>query len=216
MNQRERVATACTSCSPDAQTVHEVLASGGGLLTLRCTSCGHVHKAAPPDETTVERTVIVSQAGESLTATVEAPPDETVSIGDEFVVDAEEAIMAVRVTDLQTGPETRVDTASIEALETIWTRAVDNVIVNVTLHPSEGGDDETRSIDLGVPGDHEFVIGDVEEHGDERFSVTGLIIRDGVDGYPDRRLDRRRDTALAKDVKRVYGVDETTDAWSAW
>lgn len=216
MNQRERVATACPSCSPGAQTIHEVVTSGGGLLTLRCTSCGHVHKAAPPDDTTVERKVIVSQSGDSLATTVEASPDETVSVGDEFVVDTEAAIMAVRVTDLQTGPESRSETASIEAVETIWTRAVDNVIVNVTLHPSDGGSDETRSIDLGVPGDHEFVIGDVEEHGDERFSVTGLIIREEAEGYPDRRLDRRRDTALAKDVKRVYGVDETTDAWSAW
>lgn len=216
MNQHERVAVACPSCSPGDRTVHEVLATGGGLLTLRCTDCGHVHKDAPPSETTVERRVVVSQSGESLSATVEAPPGEALAVGDEFVVDTEEAIMAVRVTDLQTGPETRVEEATVEAVETVWTRAVDNVVVNATVHPSDGTGDETRSIDIGVPGDHVFGVGEVEAHGDERFRVTGLIVRDGAEGYPNRRLDRRGDAAPAKDVKRVYGVDETGDAWSAW
>ncbi len=216
MSQHERVATTCPACSPEERTVHEVLSSGGGLLTLRCSDCGRVHKEAPPNEATVDRKVIVSQEGESLTTTVEAPGDERVTVGDEFVVETDEAIMAVRVTDIQTGPETRVESATVEETETFWTRAVDNVRVNVTVHPNDGTGDETRSLDLGVPGDHEFTVGETEEHGDETFRITGLIIRDGAEGYPDRRLDRRRDAALAKDVKRVYGVDEYSDAWSAW
>lgn len=216
MSQHERVAIACDSCSPEDATVHEVLSSGGGLLTLRCTACGHVRKEAPPDETTVERKVVVSQGGESLTTTVEAPPADTVRVGEEFVVDTDEALLAVRITDLETAPEHRVEEATVEEISTFWTRAVDNVRVNVTLHPKDGGADETRSLDMGVPGDHEFTVGETEEHGDERFEVTGLVIRDDAAGYPDRTLDRRRDSALAKDVKRVYAVDQTTDAWSAW
>ena len=216
MSQYGRVAVACDSCSSNEATVHEVVSSGGGLLTLRCTACGHVHKAPPPDETTVERRVIVSQEGESLTTTVEAGPEETVRVGEEFVVDTDEVLMSVRITDLETAPEHRVDEATVEDVSTFWTRAVDNVRVNITLHPEDGSGEETRSLELGVPGDHAFTVGETEEHGDERFHVTGLVIRDDAGGYPDRKLDRRHDSAFAKDVKRVYGVDRTTDAWSAW
>ena len=40
----ERAAVACPSCSPDLETVHEVLTTGGGRATVRCTECGHTHK----------------------------------------------------------------------------------------------------------------------------------------------------------------------------
>ena len=212
----ERAAVTCPACSPGVETVHEVLSSGGGLVTLRCTECGHVHKEEPPGEETVERDVVVSQDGESFAATVEAPPGETVAVGEEFVLDTEEAIMAVRITDLEVGPEQRIEAARVEDVETFWTRAVDNVYVSATIHPGDGTREETRSVEVAVPGDHEFEVGATEEHGDEEFTIEGLVVREDAEGYPTRKLDHRGDVALAKDVKRVYAGDETADAWSAW
>ncbi|MFB6128411.1 MAG: HVO_0476 family zinc finger protein, partial [Halorhabdus sp.] len=39
----QRVGLPCPACSPDLETVHEVL-STGGQATVRCTECDHVHK----------------------------------------------------------------------------------------------------------------------------------------------------------------------------
>jgi uncharacterized Zn finger protein len=209
----ERVAAVCPACSPDVETVHEVL-KPGGQATVRCTECSHVHKTAVGDEAEVERRVVVSQSGESLTATVEGPPGERIQIGEEFVVDTDEALMVVRITDLQVGTERRTESAPMDDVETIWTRAVDNVTVNVTLHPESG--DETRGVEVQVPGDHEFEVGATEELGDEEFTVEGIHVRENTVGYPASKLDRRGDTAEAKDVSRLYARDESSSAWSAW
>lgn len=212
----ERVAVACPGCSPGEPTVHEVLSTGGGLFTVRCGECGHVHKEEPPSEDTVERTVVVSQDGESTTATLAMPADEPIAVGEEFVVDTEEAILGVRVTAVEVGPEERVEEASPRDVETVWTRAVDNVTVDVTLHPTDGAHDATRGVSVPVPGDHEFAVGATESFGDEQFEVEGIVVRDDAVGYSARKFDRRGDAVPAKDIARVYARDETGDAWSAW
>jgi uncharacterized Zn finger protein len=214
---QERVAVPCPSCSPGEPTVHEVLKEGG-QSTVRCTECDHVHKVTIETETEVERDVVVSQGGESFKTTVDAPPEETVAVGEEFIVDTEEAIMLVRITGLEVGPEQRTEEAQVEDVETIWTRAVDNVSVNVTINPKEGtGDREsTRSVKIHVPGDYEFVVGETESFGEEEFTVTGLHVREDAPEYRHGKLDHDGDMAYAKDLNRLYARDETTSAWSAW
>jgi len=211
----ERVAVPCPSCAPDVETVHEVLTEGGGFATLRCTQCQHVHKEQLPEAEEVERDVIVSQDGDSLSTTVEAPRGETIARGEEFVLETEDAILEVRITDLQLGAEERTEEAEVEDVETIWTRAVGNVSVNVTINPGEGGAD-SRGVSLQVPGDYEFTVGEVEEVEDEAFEVTNIFVREDARGYGFDKLDHEGDAAFAKDVKRVYGVDESSQAWSAW
>lgn len=212
----ERVPATCPSCSPDAETVHEVLSAGSGQVTVRCTECSHVHKTTIEREEEVERDVVVSQDGESFTATAEAPREETVAVGEEFVLETPEAIMVVRITDLQLGDEVRRDEATVEEVETFWTRAVDNVRVNVTVNPTDGRRDESRSVKVDVPGDYEFEVGEIEEFGDEAFAVKSIALRDDAVGYDFNPLGEEGDTAVAKDVKRLYGDDETSSAWSAW
>ena len=211
----ERLAVACPACSPDFETVHEVL-SPGGTATVRCTECGHTHKTTVEEEREVERAVIVSQDGESFRTRVTAPAEELVAVGEEFIVDTEEAIMTVRITSLQIGDERRVESAPVEDVETFWTRAVDNVNVPVTLNPKDGRHDDTRSLKLLLPGDQEFVVGETETFGDEEFTVKSIRLREDAREYERSQLDHRGDAAFAKDIKRVYGDDETSDAWSAW
>jgi len=212
-----RVAAACPGCSPTVPTAHEVLRPGG-QVTVRCTECGHVHKTRIEDERTVERSVVVSQDGESFTATVEAPAEETVAVGEEFLLETDEAIMNVRITDLQVGEEERTNRAPVEDVHTFWTRAVGNVSVNLTLHPKSGAHDETRSVKIRVPGDEEFVIGETHEYGDEAFTVENVHVRDdAVARYEFQKLGHDGDAVVAKDAKRVYARDEnSTRAWSAW
>ena len=209
-----RVAVACPACSPDVETVHEVLKQGG-QSTVRCTECSHVHKESLPEERTVSREVIVSQDGESVAASVEAPAEETLAVGEEFLVETDEAIMTARITSLELD-EGRAEEAAAEDVETIWTRAVGNVSVKVTAHPKSGEHDETRSLQLQVPGDYEFVISETDELGDEEFTAESILLRDDATGYGHEKLDFDGDTALAKDIKRLYVRDESTTAWSAW
>lgn len=213
----DRVGSTCPSCSPELETVHEVL-SPGGQITVRCTDCDHVHKTRLPTEETVERDVVVSQDGDSFTARTEAPADESVAVGEEFLLDTPEAIMTVRITSLELDDQRRVEEATISDVETFWTRAVGNVSVNTTVHPKEGTGDreDTYSTELYVPGEYEFTVGAVDEFGDEEFIVEGIYVREDARGYDFDKLDEAGDTAVGKDIKRLYVRDETTTAWSAW
>ena len=210
----ERVPLTCPGCSPDLETVHEVLRPGGHA-TVRCTECGHVHKQPLPEEQTREIHVVVSQDGESFSAQADVPVDETLATGEEFLLDTEEAIMTVRITSLEVG-DGRTEEAVAEDVDTVWTRAVGNVSVSVTAHPKGGAHDETHSFDLQVPGDYEFVVGDTEELGGEEFTVEGILVRDDAAGYEFEKLDHDGDTVVGKDIKRLYARDQTTSAWSAW
>ena len=122
----------------------------------------------------------------------------------------------MRITDLEVGGERRVESAAVRDVETFWTRAVDNVRVNVTVHPADGRRDRTRSVGVGVPGDHEFEVGTTETFGDERLEIEGLHVRSDATGYPTAKLDRPGDAALAKDLDRVYAREARSAAWSAW
>lgn len=186
------------------------------MVTVRCTECDHVHKETLPEPDLADRQVVVSQDGDSFSARYETDPDETLAVGDEFLLDTPEAIMQVRITSLQLGNERRVEETTVEEVQTIWTRVVGNVTVDLTLHPKDGKREETRSLELQVPGDEEFTVGEVVEHGDEKFEVTGLVVRETAEGYMREQFDYDGDMAFAKDLKRVYGIDQTSTAWSAW
>lgn len=211
----ERVALPCPACSPDLETVHEVL-KPGGQVTVRCTDCDHVHKERLPEPDEIQRTVVVSQEDESFTAQVDVPAGEDLAVGEEFLLETDEAILTVRITSLELDGERRVEEATTEDVRTVWTRAVGNVSVNVTMHPKDGRHDETESFKLHVPGDEEFVVGETSEYGDNEFTVEGFLVRDDAHGYDRDRFDHDGDAAQAKDVKRLYVRDESTTAWSAW
>lgn len=211
----DRVGLACPSCSPGEPTVHEVL-KPGGQATVRCTECDHTHKAEITEPETTDLQVVVSQDDESFSTLVEESPDDRVEVGDEFVVDSPEALLQARITGIEVAPEERVEEATIDEIDTLWTRAVDNVSVDVTLHPKDGEEDHSESLTVNVPGDYEFTVGETESFGEEEFSVEGLQIRDDAPEYRHEKLDHEGDVAYAKDLKRLYGRDETSSAWSAW
>ncbi|MFC7166968.1 HVO_0476 family zinc finger protein [Halospeciosus flavus] len=214
--QTERVAVACPSCSPSLETVHEVLTTGGGNATVKCTECGHVHKESMDEEKEVEREVVVSQDGESFKTRVSAPPDEEVAVGEEFLVETDEAIMQVRITGIEVGPEQRREETTIEEVDTFWTRVVDNVSVDVTVHPNGGKRDESRSVTIQVPGDYRLEVGEVEEFADEEFEIDAVVVRDDAERYNRKRYEHEGDWVEAKDAKRVYAFDQKSEPWSAW
>ncbi|MCU4926508.1 HVO_0476 family zinc finger protein [Halobacteria archaeon AArc-dxtr1] len=212
----DRVPTPCPSCSPELDTVHEVLTTGGGHLTVRCGECGHVHKVQPETEREVTLDVVVSQGGDSFSANVTTPADERIETGDEFLLETEEVLATVRVTSLELDGHRRREAADVDDIETVWTREVDNVAVDVTVHPKDGTHDDSESLTLHVPGDEEFVVGEVRTAGDEEFEVDAFVVRDDATGYDRDRFEMEGDSVPAKDLQRVYAYDQTSSAWSAW
>ncbi|ELY56687.1 HVO_0476 family zinc finger protein [Natronolimnohabitans innermongolicus] len=214
----DRIPVSCPSCSPDLETVHEVLTAteGGGTVTVRCSECSHVHKVQPEREREVTLDVVVSQEGESFTANVTTPEDETIEVGDEFILETDEVLSTVRVTSVELDGQKRREEAAAEDVETVWTREVDNVAVNVTVHPQDGSKNDSRSITVHVPGDYEFEVGEIEEFGDDEIEIDAFVVRDDASGYHRDRYEMDGDVVFAKDTKRVYAYDQQTSAWSAW
>ncbi|MFB6162189.1 MAG: HVO_0476 family zinc finger protein [Halococcoides sp.] len=214
MTPADRLAVTCPACSPDRETVHEVL-NRGGQLTVRCGECDHVHKTDPPDNETVTRSVVVSQDGESWTASTEVPTDEYIAVGEEFVLETEAAIVTARITSLEVDGG-RLERAPADEVDTIWTRAVGNVSVDATIHPADGTHDETASATLHLPGDREFEIGETVSVDDREATLQRFQVRDDARGYDRRRYDERGESAPAKDLDRIYLQTTGSTAWSAW
>jgi Uncharacterized archaeal Zn-finger protein len=210
----KQVGLSCPACSPDRPVGHEVLRAGG-QATVRCTACAHVHKQSLPDQRTLERRVVISQNDESITTTVEIPAEEQLAVGEEFLAETEQAVLTARITSLELA-DGRQDQAQADAVRTVWSRAVGNVVVNVTIHPNSGASEATRSLELRVPGDYEFVVGEADDLAGESFTVEGIHVRDDATGYEFDKVDHDGDTVLAKDIKRLYVRDQSTTAWSAW
>ncbi|QZA88775.1 hypothetical protein K0C01_00985 [Salinarchaeum sp. IM2453] len=210
-----QTAVICPACSPDTKVVHEVLKEQG-QATVKCTECGQVHKTqlSDPSEHTVN--VIISQEDESFTATTTVTEGETKEVGDEFIVEAQEGLFTAQITSVETKDGSREDDAVASEVQTLWTRAVGNVAVPITVHPKEGTRDGTYSTKVYVPGDFEFEVGKEIDVEDEAFIVEGIHIRDEATNYDHQKLDYQGDSAIAKDIKRIYGRDQTTEAWSPW
>lgn len=186
----ENIEAPCSSCSPLTPVPHIILKSNEELL-LRCEECMHVHKEKKPKKALVR--VIVSKGEKSIHA--RAMLSGIIRKGDELVIDDEttgEAI-PVQVTSLEAGDK-RVDSASAEDLSTIWARAIDEVIVKIAVSRRE----ITESIELRVPGDREFVIGEKVEANNRKLRITRVKIRDG--GFK----SRKGVAVKAKDIRRIY------------
>lgn len=201
----DQLAVVCPACSPEFETIHEVL-SNGGQPTVRCQECDHVHSTSLPDtpEPRPIRT-IVSQDGESVRTSVDIPPDAYLEAGERFVVETDEAVYSVEITSLEDTDGGRHDSLSAEHIETIWTRDIGNLSVNVTIHPQQGSGESSRSATVALPGDQELTVGEDLRVDGESVRVIGLLRRDAaVTDEAVRKLDEPGDTAFAMDVERVY------------
>ncbi len=136
---------------------------------------------------------IVSKGKESLHR--RALLSGTVKTGDELFIDDETTGEAnlVQVTSIEIGDK-RKESAAAEEIKTIWARTIDDVIVKIAVHHKE----TTESIEMCVPGDREFVVGDKVKVDARELKIMRIKIRDG--GFKSRKGTAVR----AKDIKRIY------------
>lgn len=180
----------CSSCSPAAPVPHIVLKGSRDVL-LQCEECGSVHKQKKPKKALVR--VIVSKREESIPT--RAMLSGVIKTGDELVIDDEatgEAAL-VKVTSVEVGDK-RTEEAEAEDIKTIWARAIDEVIVKIAISHRE----ITESIEMRVPGDRQFVIGDKVEINNRKLKIIRIKIRDGC------FKSRKGVAVMAKDIKRIY------------
>lgn len=206
-NDSEQAATPCPACSPETPTVHTVL-KPGGHATVRCRECGHVHKQRLPETGATTLAVIISQDGESLSTSIERQRDAELAVGDEFIVEAEAGVFTVETTALELADESRPQQATAADVRTVWTRAVGNVSVPVTVHPQPGTGhrQDSYSATLQLPGEYTVTVGEEETVADTTVTVEGIHRRAGEGG--DRKLDSPGAAAPAKEVERIYARDQ--------
>ncbi|GFO96624.1 hypothetical protein ig2599ANME_0813 [groundwater metagenome] len=155
------------------------------------TPCPSFHKEKKPRELPVR--VIVSRGEHSLHITTLL--SGIINVGDELVVDDERSGEAyhVRVSSLEVGDK-RKESARAEDIKTIWARAIDEVVVKIAISHRE----TTESIEMTVPGDREYVIGEKIKLDSRELKIIRIKIRDG--GFK----SRKGAAVKASDIKRIY------------
>ncbi len=186
----EYIETLCPSCSPDAPVSHTILKDAHEVL-VKCEECGAVHKEKINRNVPVR--VIVSRGEKSIH--MSALLSGIINRGDELVVDDENTGEAynVQVISIEVGDK-RKDSSRAEDIKTVWARAIDFVVVKIAISHRE----TTESIEMRVPGDREFIIGEKIDVDGRGLKIIRLKIRD--DGFK----SRKGISVKASDIKRIY------------
>ncbi len=178
----------CPAC--ESVTEHTVLHAGRDLV-VRCEICGTVHAAVPqhPVKRTVLK-VIVSAGPTTRVYRISVPYNDMLSIGSEIIVDdGKNDIVVAEITSLET--DRRVDHALANEVRTVWARAIDEVVVKISVYRAG----RTRSFRIETKGDEVFAVGDLREVDGLRYKITKIKSRDG----------RFPESAEARNIVRVWG-----------
>ena len=150
-----------------------------------------VHKGKKPSNVPVR--VIVSKGDKSMH--ICALLSGIINQGDELIVDDESTGEAynVQVSSIEVGDK-REESAHAKDIKTLWARAIDEVVVKIAVSHRE----TTESLEMKVPGDKEFVIGEKIDVDDRELKIIRIKIRDG--GFK----SRKGVAIKASDIKRIY------------
>jgi uncharacterized Zn finger protein len=198
----------CPICSPSVELDHTILHTTNDTITLQCPSCNYVYKQRIPSPKLINCNVIVSQHEDSLSTTIPLSHNAILELGDEFIVDTDEAIFIVAITSLESlSSSKRVTKTTAQNVKTIWTRAIDNVYINVTIHSLGSKRHQSRGMKFGVPGDYLFEVGKVTTLEGSSFLIEGIHLRQDPQNNPFPKLKDKGNAALAKDIKRIYASE---------
>jgi len=153
-----------------------------------CPSCSSGKK-----ENKVPVRVIVSIGEKSLR--IRTLLSGVIRVGDELVIDDEISGVAypVHISSIEVGDK-RKESAQADEIKTIWARAIDEVVVKIAISHRE----TTESIEMKVPGDREFIIGEKIKVDNRELKIIRIKIRDS--GFK----SRKGVAIKASDIKRIY------------
>lgn len=139
--------------------------------------------------------VIVSRGTTSLRSRITIGENYEFAAGNELIVDDEVtgAVTPVEITSLESGGK-RLERALAADIDTVWARAIDEVAVKIAVSSGR----TTRSIELTVPGEQEFRVGDSGTSLGIEYRIHSILQRDGAS------KDREGSAVQAKNIKRIY------------
>jgi uncharacterized Zn finger protein len=208
----DEVEVICPSCSPKIEVMHDVLKSGQNPV-VQCQECGDIHPTTIEKPKLVVVKVVISKGEESFTCMNRMSSDDIVRVNGEMIVDDGESdeVFPIIVTSIESGDK-RPDVAEAPKVDTIWGRAIDEVVVKIAIHQGKS----TKPLEKRVPGGQEFTVGDKDTTGKDEYYITKIKIRDGS------LVSLKGMTVEAKYIKRVFaeemkhrGWGEGKTAWSA-
>ncbi len=182
----------CATCKEE--TEQEVLSESRDLI-LRCTVCGLTsRRPLPPEPEPVHVRTIVSREAESYVGKAELMKGEEVRVGDYIVAERDDGEGAgVEIMSLETGDK-RVQKAVAEEIDTIWSRAIDEVIVRISVHDGK----KTVPMYVACDGDDRFTVDEIISIDRVRARIDHICLRNGV-------VQRRKGKyEMANRIKRVY------------
>ncbi|NLV28176.1 MAG: hypothetical protein GXY48_13610 [Methanomicrobiales archaeon] len=182
----------CSTCKEE--TEQEILSESRDLIT-RCTVCGLTsRRPLPPEPEPVIVKTIVSRESDSYVAKAELMKGELIEVGDYIVAEKDDGegagveIMSIEIKDK------RVTKAIAEEIDTIWTRAIDEVIVRISVHDGK----KTLPMYVACDGDDRFTIDEIVKIDNVRARIDHICLRNGM-------IQRRRGKyEVANKIKRVY------------
>ncbi|MDD1668035.1 MAG: hypothetical protein LUO96_06165 [Methanomicrobiales archaeon] len=184
----------CPSCGEECE---HLLVDDSRNPVVRCTLCGHTHRRIPPREKEEEEILvraIVSSEGESRSCTIPLGPAEPVAVGDFLAAECGDEVYGVEVTSIEAGGK-RVRRAKARDASTLWTRAIDQVVVRASVHKGW----VTSPVSVVCEGNEEFAVGEYWTFGPLPFRISHMKLRDG------KVVRREGKKAPARAVKRIYG-----------
>jgi len=162
----------CQVCGEE--TEHQVLATGRNPLA-RCLVCGEVHPySAAEMKKPVRVKAVVSIEATSRVCQIEMDPEEICHLGDHFVAECGEDYFGVEVTAIERG-DARVKKAISTEITTLWTREVEMVMVRIAVHTGR----TTTSMQIKVPGEEPFVVGEIYKAGARKIRISRIKVRRG-------------------------------------
>ncbi len=118
-----------------------------------------------------------------------------IRVGDELVMDDETSGVAypVHISSIEVSDK-RKESAQADEIKTIWARAIDEVVIKIAISHRE----TTESVEMKVPGDREFIIGEKIKVDSRELKIIRIKIRDS--GFK----SRKGVVIKASDIKRIY------------
>jgi len=183
----------CPECNDE--TEHEVIAESRDLL-VRCTTCGH-HQRVPKEREPQALMIktIVSSEGTSKVCGIELAAEDECSVDDHLVAECGDDAFGVEVTSIECG-DRRPQRAKAADITALWTRAIEQVVVKISIHDGR----KTIPVYMECDGESPFVVGEMYVVSGKRFKISHLKLRDG----PLMRKEGWK--TVAHRVKRIYGT----------
>ena len=182
----------CPSCGEECD--HDIV-GGSRNPVFRCSLCGHTHRRVPPrEEEEIPVRAIVSREWESRVCSVPLGPAEPVAVGDFLAAECGEEVFGVEVTSIEAGGK-RVRRVKAGDAETLWTRAIDQVVVRASVHRGR----VTKPLSVACEGEEEFSVGEEWTFGTIPFRITHMKLRNG------KLLRKEGQRAAAREIRRIYG-----------